>query len=346
MRWDSLDRVDPSRRTPRLKRTLTNAFERTIEEQGLVRAMRCVSVRSADSPSSPDEVVSRRHFLHRRIVGALGLSLWSAGCQLLSKPLSLSRARSTALPPIRTSADAISLEFVFIDRPAGDPLLGSPLWNHVDQMASLDTSIRSMLRQNGLRTGVLSAHPPESLQSMLGLKTSGAASRPKSAVGASGLEGRRVSVPPGGTTQVHVNPFYESAAAEADLIVEQATENRSRHYHNLRCVYQVAARRLQDGWVHLDFVPQVHHGEQHLRPKAGADDWQFDHAQSVDTFHAQRFSLPLNEGEMAVVTADDTAKGTLGDLFFRERSAAATIQRVLLVRLCDAGRPTPVYAEP
>lgn len=295
-------------------------------------------------PASPEE--SRRSFLHRGLASACWIPLSAVGCHLLEKPLSLTRGKSTALPPIRTAGDAISLEIVFVDRPGGDVLLGAPLWSHVDQVASLDSAVRTMFRQNGLRVGVLCSNPPESLQKMLGLKATASGSEIKKADKSSGLEGRRVSVPAGGTTVIHVSPFYTPFAVEADLTVEQGTEKRTRHYVNLRCLYQLTARRLQDGWVQLDFLPQVHHGDRFLRPTAGADDWELDNSQRVDTFHPQRFSLPLNEGEMAVVTVDDSARGTLGELFFRERSAAATIQRVLLVRLCDSGNGTPVYGAP
>jgi hypothetical protein len=273
----------------------------------------------------------------------MSIAFGAAGCHLIEQPLSLTRLKRNSLPPIRMAGDAISLEIVFVDRPAGDALLGAPLWSHVDQVASLDSAVRAMLRQNGLRVGIVCSNPPESLQTMLGLNSRESRSAAKLPDQSSGLEGRRVSLPAGGTTEVHVSPFYEHTAEQADLTVVQGAEKRTRHYVNCRCVYQLTARRLQDGWVQLDFLPQVHHGDHYLRPTAGTEDWQFDQGQRVDTFHPQRFTLPLNEGEIAIVTVEDSTRESLGELFFRERSSAATIQRLLLVRLCDAGSASPVY---
>jgi hypothetical protein len=279
------------------------------------------------------------------VVGVCLLPLGVVGCHLLEKPLSLTRGKSRELPPLRASGDVVSLEIVFVDRPAGDALLGAPLWSHVDQMASLDSAARTMLRQNGIRAGVLGSHLPESLQKMLGLKSAAPGATTAVTDKSTGLEGRRVSIPAGGTTVIHVSPFYSTAAAEADVTIEQGTEKRTKHYGNLRCVFQLTARRLQDGWVQCEFLPQVHHGEKYLRPTAGTEAWELDNSQQVDTFHPQRFSVQLNEGEMAVVTAEESTRGTLGEQFFRERSSAATIQRVLLVRLCDSGSPAPVFGE-
>ena len=129
------------------------------------------------------------------------------------------------------------------------------------------------------------------------------------------------------------------------MTIEQGTERRTKRYTNARCVFELTASRLQDGWVQCDFLPQVHHGDQYLRPTAGVDAWELDNSQQVDKFHPQRFSMQLNEGEMAVVTTEDSTRGTLGEQFFQERSSAATIQRVLLVRLCDSGNPAPVFSE-
>lgn len=268
-----------------------------------------------------------------------------AGCHLLEKPLSLMRAKSRELPRLRTGADSISLEIVFVDRPSGDELLGTSLWSHVDQVASLDTATRSMLLQNGVRVGVLGTHPPESLQKMLGLKSMPTVHRGTGQDRSSGLEGRRVSIPSGSPTLIHVSPFYSPFAVEAEVTVEQGAEKRTRHYSNLRCLYKLTVKRLQDGWVQLDFLPQIYHGDPYLRPTAGIEAWELDHSQPVDTFHPQRFSLTLNEGEMAVVTAEENTRGTLGEQFFRERSSAATIQRVLLVRLCHSGTAAPVFGE-
>ncbi|HAW27434.1 MAG TPA: hypothetical protein DCY03_04840, partial [Planctomycetaceae bacterium] len=75
------------------------------------------------------------------------------------------------LPAIPVSHDAMQVEIVFIERPATDPLLGSTLWNEVDEIGAIELMDQENLNQNGLRVGHVSSVPPMALQTLLGLKS-------------------------------------------------------------------------------------------------------------------------------------------------------------------------------
>ncbi|MFN0199546.1 MAG: hypothetical protein ACKVT0_22570, partial [Planctomycetaceae bacterium] len=104
--------------------------------------------------------------------GILGFVVAFAGCQLWEHTASWQSSAKNPLPPIPTSADAMELEVIFIERPVGDPLMGTALWQYVDQMGSMDSDLRVLLRRNGLRVGCVSSTPPRALQRLLNLQGS------------------------------------------------------------------------------------------------------------------------------------------------------------------------------
>ena len=57
----------------------------------------------------------------------------------------------------------------------------------------------------------------------------------------------------------------------------------------------------------------------------------------------QKFSLSLNVGEMAIVTADGDDKETIGNSFFRSVHESGGLQRLLVVRVANMRKMIPVY---
>lgn len=275
-----------------------------------------------------------------------------SGCEVFDKPLLVTGARKK-LPALHAPPDAIRLEIVFVERPVGDSLLGPELWQQVDQLASLEHGSRGLIKQNGFRVGVVGSHPPAALQTMLGLKSDFVYE--PDAEKSKQLVGRQVFLRSGWTTEVQVSPLY----AECDLEVRQGEQKVARQFRNARCLYQITAERVQDGWVRLDFVPQVRHGTEQFRYAPGSTDWVGSTAQKLETFYPQRFSLNLSVGEMAVLSADEQeiAESTLGRLFFlgpgfgapgsgseNRANGGDVVQRLLVVRLADMQNNDDPYA--
>lgn len=233
------------------------------------------------------------------------------------------------LPALNVPPDAVQLEIVFVERPAGDALLGSELWRQVDQVAALEQPTRTTLQQNGFRVGVVGSHPPAALQAMLGLKADFVYE--PDAEKAKQLVGRQVMVRSGGTTEIQVSPNYEECTAS----IHHGEQVRERSFKNARCLYHVTVERVQDGWVRLDFVPQVKHGDEHLRHRAADAGWLLTNTQDAEMFYPQRFSVNLSVGEMAVLSAEENVPSTLGHLFFLGAAEEAPVQRLVVVRLAD-----------
>jgi hypothetical protein len=296
-----------------------------------------------------------RHGVYLRLALRLAplilLGLGISGCALFTKPPSQLLNKAFKLPTIGIPPGAIQLEVVYVERPLGDARLGDELWRYADEL-SINPEQRAMLRRNGYRAGVVGSNPPYALQQMLGLKDDFTyepeAEKSKQWVG------HRYILRSGSHQTIDASPVYPACS----LDIPQGNQNEHHSFENAQGKYRVTAERLQDGWVQLDFVPQIHHGAEQLRRVVGPEGWQFQNGQSTETLYAQRFNVRLHVGDMAIITAADEARGRLGELFFRgpavltppgEGDAPAegstgsltSVQRLLVVRLAAMGSAEP-----
>jgi len=271
---------------------------------------------------SADTTRTSRPRFGRGCLFAFALIAGASGCSVFDKPLPLTQSSSGNLPPLKPPPGAIQLDVVYVERPVGDRLLGEDLWRNIDQVGAVDAETRAALRQNGFRAGTVGANPPIALQRMLGLQTDFAyepeAEQTKQWVG------RRCVLVSGSETDIQVSRPYP----ECTVDVSQGRQSQLRRFENAVCKFRIRAVRLQDGWARLEFMPQVHHGQEQLRPDVGAAGWEPQYGQRTDSFFLQRFDVKLSIGEMAVVTADDGASGTLGQLFFRGPAALQAPQEL------------------
>lgn len=281
---------------------------------------------------------------------------WSAGW-LSDEGMSASdpSASKNVLGKIPTSRTAVVLEIVFVERPLHDPLLGPLLWDEVDQIGSLPPADRAALAQVGFRVGRVGANPPQALQTLMGLATELTDSDEKR------LVGRRVVLPSGAETEI--NTGTPQSLATINVPVAKGMELKS--YENVRGVFRMKAKRLQDGWARIEFLPELHHGRVVSRPTAERGTWHLQTAQAIERLYRHKFSLDLNMGEMVVITAEMEANDSLGQHFFhssdftktlaesvesknpeqRPGVTTAGIQRLLIVRLADLNTAESLYSE-
>ncbi len=257
-----------------------------------------------------------------------GLALLLPGCQLLSRSKDDEPAR---LPPLVASRNVVQLDIVFVDRPKTDALLGDSLWAQVDQIAGLSAESRAMLRENGWRVGHASSNPPRALQELLQLTTD----RMEVIDEKRRMIGRRVSLAAGTDVPIEVTEL------QPELKIERDGELKT--YSNARGVLRARMEREQDGWVRIHFLPEIHHGQDILRPVATPFQWTRRREQIVEPLYEQQFAMSLNIGEMAVITTEGTTVDATGAAFFRNVDRNRLLQRLLVVRLANMRRMTPVY---
>lgn len=274
------------------------------------------------------------------LAGLFSVLLLSAvGCALFQDSSRLEAKKAAGLPPIPTSRDAIQLEIVFVERPVDDPLLGSLLWRQIDQVSALSPEKRSILRGNGFQIGHVSSNPPRPLQTLLGLTTEISDSETDEA---RRMVGRRIVLQSGAATEVQTSDLYP--ACSISIASDEGVETQEFEY--VRCVFRVFVERMQDGWAKLEFLPEIHHDAARLRATATDSNWQLRSRQEIEKLYGHRFSMELNVGEMAVLTAEQgAALGSLGRCFFVGAEPSADKQRLLVIRLADMKKVDPVYAE-
>lgn len=277
----------------------------------------------------------------RHAISKLGLLLtpfWLVGCYLFSEQHDLNARKNNQLPPIPVAREAMQLEFVFIQRPESDPLLGKSLWRDIDQVSALSPEIRSSLIQNGFRIGHVGSTPPRTLQTLLSLTE---APSEQSSNNSRQMTVRRFYLQSGAETEIQASGY----SPEMTVDVVTAGESATHEFQNARCVFRVTAERIQDGWAKLQFQPEIHYDAAQLRPTATESDWQLRPRQKLMPFFDQRFSILLNVGEMAILSADSKSENSLGRQFFVEEQHGVPMQRLLVVRLANMKRIEPVYAE-
>ena len=108
-------------------------------------------------------------------------------------------------------------------------------------------------------------------------------------------------------------------------------------------MFRMKSVRLRDGWIRIDFQPEIHHGDYRVRTTATEEGWSYQNRQSVDARHAQQFSLTMNVGEIAIITASSDHPDSMGEFFFFRDGETGRRQRLLIVRVADAGKSSSPY---
>ncbi len=282
------------------------------------------------------------------LVTIAGCALWDGGGGFVSSALgrlaiddqSSRIERANKLPAAPVPPNGIHLDVTFVERPAGDPLLGSALWSEIGQVGAVGSENKESLSRYGFRVGHASSKPPRALERLLGMKSE--FSDELDAVNRKSLMTRRMILPEGSDREVQTSEFYPDCTLELPLPAGVSTRN----YENARCVLRVTPRKLQENWIRVDFLPEIHYGENKWRAVMIDNAWQGRTSQEVERLYPLQFSVDLNLGEMAVITGDRADPASVGQHFFFVQSGKDWgAQRILVVRFSELARGTSVYSQ-
>lgn len=277
------------------------------------------------------------------VIACLGVI---SGCNWHLKPGGILSKREkeqkvAKLPQAPPARDAIRLEAVFIERPLTDPLLGDVLWREVDQVGTMPPEVRASVRSAGFRIGHVGSTPPVALQTLMGYSADiedhlwNGNSRTK-------LNIQQFTLQSGAESEI---PAHLKLYDFCEVVLENAPEAQPVQLSHVRCMLRVRATRLQDGWIRLDFQPEIHHDDNRLRITPTHDSWQNRTRQRIERLYDMQFSVDLSLGEMALITTREDAPDSFGHLFFVGPNPDAHLQRMLVLRLTDMRKVEPVYAE-
>lgn len=235
--------------------------------------------------------------------------------------------------PILTMA---RLEASIVTRPANDPRIRRYVWEELDESGLMSPDIRQRLNDSGFRIGVAGSATPWALQSLaresvMALRSaeeqSGAQSMPSANQTALGPE---FSLMQNGKSILEVQSQLDVQRLPLSQIADLA---QLRDRTGLRCVFEITLKELNDDWVLLSILPQVHAGAAAPRLSIDETSEQLPVRQNVIPMYEQQFTVKLLTGEVAVIGWHESADWNPGRLFFQPDSGSSASERVLMIRM-------------
>ena len=261
------------------------------------------------------------------------------GCSLFPEnPSNLSSTnKRSLLQPLKASPESILLDIRFLERPADDPVSSIEIWKEIDELGDMKPEMRENLRRNGFRIGHVGSNPPPSIQKLLGL-----VSEIPSDVAeyAKPIMGRHTYLSPGIESEIPTG----ISRGECQFVLHEKEGSKTLEYEKVNCVFRMKAFRIQEGWVRIDFQPEIHHGERQMRHAITEQGPVWRGGQNIDALLAHRFDVKMNVGETLIVTSNQDEDETLGDRFFCHEVGGTTNQRllkkqrILLIHVLDSGK--------
>jgi hypothetical protein len=255
-----------------------------------------------------------------------------AGCELLDITHEQT-AFKQSLSPVVMPQDGIELEVYFVERPTEDPLIGESLWSEVNEINGFDPRTQSRLKEAGIRCGIAGSSPPSSIRALVSAQEFRNASQQTRIQTATLMSGRSAEL----ETAIVNYPFRVTPTGPGGREPTQ--------YDAARCILRVSGERVQEGWVRLEFLPEIHHGNRQVRTVPTDHAWELQESQQIDPLYEQRFEAELNLGEMVIIGATGAGRDTVGRYFFRGGEPRPTSERLVIIRVRGIQRIEPVRAE-
>ena len=278
-----------------------------------------------------------------RVCAVATILLLLPGCALFTAENSDQAGLSAGLPwsKRKSSSDAddaptlsmVRLEASIVRRPVNDARVRRHVWEELDESGLMSPDVRQRLNENGFRVGVAGSTAPWALQSLA-----------QEAVAANRPDDLRKIADPG--NQVSVGTSFSLMLEGKSLLEVQGSLDSGklplsqisqlsalRDRSNMKCVFEVSVKELNEDWVLLNVLPQIHAGAETARLSIqGAND-QLPVRQNVMPIYDQQFTVKLLTGEVAVIGYHESADWTLGRLFFLPDESSAGSENLLMIRM-------------
>ncbi len=221
------------------------------------------------------------------------------------------------VPPV------VNVRYMFASRPVGDSGLNRDIWRTCDETV-LDLETLSRLHEAGLRIGVLSGQPPETLDILL------------REIPGTQLNGHELHIPSNRLTSIQLGtlgkcpPELAAAIGESDGKPTQPA-----------LLFKAVPTLQGDGSVELHVTPTVQYGniERRYVPEfgpGGVRQWTFENKRKEHEFTELSFRVRLRSDQTLLLTCDPDRKNTLGWFFFVNTSESPPSQTLLVIQAFGA----------
>ena len=262
---------------------------------------------------------------------ALAVAIAAPGCRLM-EPQSSGKS---PLLPLTAMSETVKLEVFFARFPAGDTALNSALWNEIDEQA-FPPERRRELAENGLRAGLIGSHVPVEMARLLTLTDAPQKPAEEQTVNLEqepAVTMRLLAVRPNRRSEVIASQIYD----ELSLLTREDDRIVGRTYSKAEGRFALRASVQADGRVQIELLPELHYGEQQQRWNAVDGVIRLEAARPKRVFEQLKLKAPIAPGQMLVVTCQPDRPGSLGYQFFTEPKADSLLQKILIIRLAQAG---------
>lgn len=239
------------------------------------------------------------------------------------------------IPPIAIRSAV--LEANIVRRLASDTRIRQLVWEDLDESGVMSPEDRQRLNQSGFRVGIAGNSNSWVLQNLAkdAVKAAVAHDDDDEFVTSAGAKfqqplGPAFNVFEHGMTQLEVQSQIDVSV----IPIEEIPELKDlRDTGDLRCVVQIRAEELEDGWVMLTVLPQLHSGSSVPRLSVAGNRDALSVRQKVYPLYEQQFRIKLHRGEVAVIGQFDGDSWSPGRLFFQPTTGSSSSASLLLIRL-------------
>jgi len=264
------------------------------------------------------------------LVGLFACQL--CGCHLLETPKwTLHEAvDESPLATPRLADDSVVIEVSFIRVPAEDQQQLHQVWNDVDE-TNIAASLRTKLKENGIRCGKLPSAIPASFEALLSGDKN--ITDPTAQAGSLnlnlGLRNRRLQCTAGSENFVVLS---DSVIDDLVVIYSEDQYTSAEKFQQAQCQFEFRTYPQVDGSVRLELVPQIHHGAAKSQFKGHDGAWLLKTQRDVEEYTDLLIDTSLLPGESLLLSCDELDHG-LGGHFFSKNDDQTEIQIMLRLRV-------------
>lgn len=213
--------------------------------------------------------------------------------------------------------DKVVVRSVLLERPTGDPYLGSQLWEST--MKPLPPEVAALLAENGLRVGTFPSNAPAELLERI--NAGDGTVRPNEIT--ANLGEAKVLPVNGPVAQASFQSFDDIGAAPA-----------KHEFPGANFAFALTGSATDTGKIKLAFEPKVQHGQRHgwLRPTLDGTGFAWLDQKETERFPKLNFELALQPGEYLVIGPSEQPAGKAGGAWFVADANGGSRMRVLVVR--------------
>jgi hypothetical protein len=232
----------------------------------------------------------------------------------------LSRFRQLGGP---TGPEAVYIEYVLVERPAGDTRINREAWASADEQV-LGAETRAVIEENGFRIGLVGGLIPTEIDALM--------KNPKSTLGH-----RQRRLYSGNAAAITLN----GPLAECRFVPHAPGEKSAEPvtFEQAQCVLNITPSLADGGKVRVQFTPEVqHHDKKHLQsPSAPAGGWLNGAQKPAERYPEFAWDVTVSPSEWLLVGTFYDREESLGYQFLTDQPSGKRVQRLLLIR---AGRLT------